>query len=66
MIVVNIVIQCGAEKDGKVDTHLEYNLLKREDVTNAETQIAKAIEKVMEVFIKSLPTGTIKNFTRID
>ncbi len=61
MIVVSVVIEHKSPQEGNVkDLKVECNLLKREDANEVEWQIAKTLEGLTSVFLKTIATKIVK------
>jgi len=64
MIVVNVVISCTpVGPDGKTPSSVQVNILRREDATDTELQMAKAVGKMMEVSFAMF--GEVKSMRRV-
>lgn len=61
MTVVSISITCYVEKDGR-DTHIECNLLKREDWNDREWMLAKLLEAALVGVTKEIGTNIKTEF----
>lgn len=65
MVTVSIVIDHKPQDGELKDVHCECNLLKREDANDVEWQIAKGLESVVEIALRTIATEIYKT-ERID